>query len=212
MSGPDILQFSPFLFAFAGGYLLGSVPFGLVITRLAGLGDIRLLGSGNIGATNVLRTGRKDLAALTLVLDIGKAGFAALLAWWFWGYDVALVAGGAAFFGHCWPVWLKFKGGKGIATFFGLLFVASPWVGLVCAVLWLLTAFLTRYSSLAGLVSACAAPLMAWLLGPLSLFFLTLVLLCMIVWKHRPNIMRLIRGEEDKIARKKNDSQKKDLL
>jgi glycerol-3-phosphate acyltransferase PlsY len=166
-----------FILAAVGGYLLGSIPFGLVLTKAAGLGDIRQIGSGNIGATNVLRTGRKDLALATLVLDAAKAGIALLffkaLAGWTGGptmgentaYQVGLVAGAAAYMGHCYPVWLQFKGGKGVATFFGVLF-AGPWpLGLIAGITWLAVATMFRFSSLAGLCAAAIAPVMALVAG-----------------------------------------------
>lgn len=205
-----------FILAAVGGYLLGSVPFGLVLTRAAGLGDIRDIGSGNIGATNVLRTGRRDLALATLLLDAGKAGLALLifkaLAGWLGGetvgentaYQVGLVAGAAAFIGHCYPVWLKFKGGKGVATFFGVLF-AGPWpLGLIAGVTWLAVATMFRYSSLAALCAAAIAPIMALVAGfGWEEIAFTLVLAALIFWRHRANIMRLRAGTEPRIGDKK---------
>jgi glycerol-3-phosphate acyltransferase PlsY len=202
-----------FILAAVGGYLLGSVPFGLVLTRAAGLGDIRSIGSGNIGATNVLRTGRRDLALATLLLDAGKAGLALLiakgLANWLGGdalgdntaYQIGLVAGAAAFVGHCYPVWLGFKGGKGVATFFGVLF-AGPWpVGLIAGVTWLAVATMFRYSSLAALCAAAVAPVMAWVAGfGWEEIVFTLVLAAMIFWRHRANISRLAAGAEPRIG------------
>ncbi|MGD9965008.1 MAG: glycerol-3-phosphate 1-O-acyltransferase PlsY [Hyphomonadaceae bacterium] len=206
-----------FILAAAGGYLLGSIPFGLVLTRAAGLGDIREIGSGNIGATNVLRTGRKDLALATLVLDAAKAGIALVffkaLANWFAGaalgedgaYQVGLVAGAAAFIGHCYPVWLKFKGGKGVATFFGVLF-AGPWpVGLIAGVTWLAVATMFRFSSLAALCAAAIAPVMALVAGfSWEEIAFTLVLAALIFWRHRANIERLLAGTEPRIGDKKD--------
>ncbi|MCW5723860.1 MAG: glycerol-3-phosphate 1-O-acyltransferase PlsY [Maricaulaceae bacterium] len=189
--------------AIIGGYLLGSIPFGLVITRMAGLGDIRAVGSGNIGATNVLRTGRKDLAAATLVLDAGKAGAAALIFWALIGREAGLIAGAAAFTGHCFPVWLKFKGGKGVATFFGVL-LATAWpVGLSAAAVWLATAAIFRFSSLGALAAAAAAPVIAWFLGMADVAALCLFLAVLIYWLHRANIQRLLKGEEPRIGAKK---------
>ena len=205
------------------GYLLGSIPFGLVLTKLAGLGDIRTIGSGNIGATNVLRTGRKDLALATLLLDAGKAGIACLVAWWatqyliqnhiplglqvdLWttAHTVGLIAGAAAFIGHCYPVWLKFKGGKGVATFIGLLLAAMWQVGLAFAGIWLLTAALFRMSSLAALVATAATPVLAWWLYPNSNgWIVTAVLAVLIYWRHRANIQRILAGTEPKIGTKK---------
>lgn len=195
-----------------GGYLLGAVPFGLVLTRLAGLGDIRAIGSGNIGATNVLRTGRKDLALATLLLDAGKAGLAALAAGALVGPTAGLVAGGAAFLGHLYPVWLKFRGGKGVATFFGALLITAWPVGLAAAAAWLATAFGFRYSSLGALVAALIAPLAALLTprfamgdwGPLpggpGIAGLAAFMGVLIFWRHRDNIRRLLNGTEPRIG------------
>lgn len=205
-----------FLYAMIGGYLLGSIPFGLVLTRLAGLGDIRDIGSGNIGATNVLRTGRKDLALATLVLDAGKAGLAVLIVLWvapgvypgaMWGElgYMGLLAGAAAFVGHCFPVWLRFKGGKGVATFIGLL-LASMWqVGLMFAAVWLLTALVLRMSSLAALVATLAALVMVWYLEPDGESWKVIAFLAVIIyWRHRENIVRIATGKESKIGKKKD--------
>lgn len=193
-----------------GGYVLGSIPFGLVITRLAGLPDIRTIGSGNIGATNVLRTGRKDLALATLVLDAGKAGLAAVLARVVFDDAVyGLVAGGAAFVGHLYPVWLDYKGGKGVATFFGSWIVIAWPVALVAAVTWLAMAKVFKYSSLAALTAAAMAPLAA--LAPLGVIprgapILALFMGVLIFWRHRANIRRLLAGEEPKIGADKAKS------
>ena len=192
------------------GYLLGSVPFGLVIVRAAGLGDIREIGSGNIGATNVLRTGRKDLAAATFLLDSGKAAIALLLAQKLFGYEAGFIAGGAAFLGHCFPVWLNFKGGKGVATFFGVLFAGLPWVGLACAAIWVLAAIALRYSSLAALLAAFAAPLIEFALrdpsrGIVPVSFCA-VLGVLIFVRHQANITRLFQGAEPRIGAKKTPS------
>lgn len=205
-----------FILAAIGGYLLGSIPFGLVLTRVAGVGDIREIGSGNIGATNVLRTGRKDLALATLLLDAGKAAAALLLARAFAaaaGFDdelqrqVGLVAGAAAFIGHCFPVWLKFKGGKGVATFFGVLFAGIWPLGLIAGVTWLAVATIFRYSSLAALCAAAIAPLMALVAGfSWSEVVFTLVLAALIFWRHSANISRLIARTEPKIGEKKTES------
>ncbi len=199
----------PFVLAAIGGYLLGSIPFGLVIVRAAGLGDIRTMGSGNIGATNVLRTGRKDLALATLLLDAGKAAIALMVARWLSGgsaneIEIGLTAGGAAFIGHCYPVWLGFKGGKGIATYFGLLLFGMPPLGLVVGVVWLAMALMFRYSSLASLTAAAVAPLLAMIggySGSETAFLVVLAVL--IVWTHRTNIARLRAGVEPKIGEKK---------
>lgn len=202
------MQASLLNYAFAaaaiGGYLLGSIPFGLILTRMAGMGDIRNVGSGNIGATNVLRTGRKDIALLTLLLDGGKAAAALLIAQKLFGANAGLVAGGAAFIGHCWPVWLKFKGGKGVATFFGALFAGLPLVGVGAGLAWLITAFVFRFSSLASLVAAAAAPLFALILHQgWWAFGFCLVLAAIIYWRHKENIVRLAAGKESRIGGKK---------
>jgi len=190
--------------AVAIGYLLGSIPFGLVITRLAGLGDIRHIGSGNIGATNVLRTGRKDLAVATLLLDSFKAGLAVLLVTALSDErNVGLIAGAAAFVGHCYPVWLGFKGGKGVATYAGLLVFASPLGLLVAAPTWLILFAVTRISSFAALLAAALAPAGALLLGESHFACGVLLLLSALVyWTHRANIQRLLRGEEPRFGTK----------
>jgi glycerol-3-phosphate acyltransferase PlsY len=195
----------PFILAAIGGYLLGSIPFGLVLTRLAGLGDIRAIGSGNIGATNVLRTGRKDIAAATLLLDAIKGTVAVLIGWRF-GLEGALAAGLGAYFGHCFPVWLKFKGGKGVATFLGVL-VALHWpTMIIAALIWLGVAVLTRYSSLSALVASAAAPVILFLFGQRETAALA-VLLAVLIWiKHRANLQRLLAGDESKIGAKRADA------
>lgn len=192
-----------FIAAFAG-YLLGSIPFGLLITRLAGLGDIRQIGSGNIGATNVLRTGRKDLAFATLLLDSFKAGIAVLLIASISGErNVGLVAGAFAFVGHCYPIWLGFKGGKGVATYAGLLVFASPLALAVGAPIWLILFASTRISSLAALTAAAVVPLGAYLLGETQFAtFLLLGLSVLVFWTHRENIKRLLSGTEPKFGSK----------
>ena len=197
MTGWTIIAFA---IAASGGYLLGSIPFGLVLTRLAGLGDIREIGSKNIGATNVLRTGRKDLAAATLILDAAKAGIAALIFWWLLGYEAGLVAGGAAFLGHCFPVWLKFKGGKGVATFYGTLFAVAWPVGLLAALTWIGMALLMRISSLSALVAAAAAPLIAYAFDRPGVALLALFMATLIYWRHRANIARIAAGQEPRIG------------
>ncbi|MEL6725059.1 MAG: glycerol-3-phosphate 1-O-acyltransferase PlsY [Pseudomonadota bacterium] len=193
-----------FAAAVFAGYLLGSIPFGLLITRLAGLGDIRSIGSGNIGATNVLRTGRKDLALATLLLDSFKAGLAVLLMASLSGdRNVGLVAGAVAFLGHCYPVWLGFKGGKGVATYAGLLAFASPLALAVGAPIWLGLFALTRISSLSALVAAAIVPGGAYLLGETRFAAITLLALSVLVfWTHRENIKRLIAGTEPKFGSK----------
>ncbi|MBI1392972.1 MAG: glycerol-3-phosphate 1-O-acyltransferase PlsY [Alphaproteobacteria bacterium] len=183
------------------GYLLGSVPFGLVITKAAGLGDIRSIGSGNIGATNVLRTGRKDLALATLLLDGGKGaiavGVAGLLGW------RPEIAGAAAFLGHCFPAWLGFKGGKGVATFLGTLIAIQFFAGLAACLVWLATARLTRISSLSALVAAAAAPLVMFVSGRPAAAAATLFMTALIFVRHRPNIERLLAGAEPRIGTSK---------
>jgi glycerol-3-phosphate acyltransferase PlsY len=184
------------------GYLLGSIPFGLILTRLAGLGDLREIGSGNIGATNVLRTGSKDLAALTLLLDALK-GTAAVLLGARWGQDAAIFGGLGAFLGHLFPVWLGFRGGKGVATYIGVLLGLAWPAALVFCAIWLVVAAVTRYSSLAALVAAAATPCLLVLNGErgiAALFLLFTVLLC---WRHAGNIGRLLRGEEGRIGASK---------
>lgn len=184
-----------------GGYLLGSIPFGLVLTRLAGLGDIRAIGSGNIGATNVLRTGNKPLALAVLLLDSGKGALAVLVAAVF-GDDAALAAGLGAVLGHLFPVWLGFKGGKGVATTLGTL-LALVWpAGLIACGLWLLMALIFRISSLAALTAVAAAPVATWFLrGPT--FAAVILALAALVWiKHAANIRRLLAGTEPRIGKK----------
>ncbi len=184
------------------GYLLGSIPFGLIITRIAGLGDIRDVGSGNIGATNVLRTGRKDLALATLLLDSFKAGLAVISICLLSGqHNIGLVAGLFAFLGHCYPVWLGFKGGKGVATYAGLLVFAS-WQGLVVGLpVWIAVFALTRISSLAAIVTAALVPAGALLLGETPFASLVLFALSLLVlWTHRGNIVRLMQGKESRFG------------
>jgi glycerol-3-phosphate acyltransferase PlsY len=196
----DFAHAWPFYAAAILGYLLGSIPFGLVLTRLAGLGDIRKVGSGNIGATNVLRTGRKGLAAATLLLDSGKGAAAVLIAQQF-GPDMAALAGGAAFLGHCFPVWLRFKGGKGVATFLGVMLAIAWPAGLACCATWLAVAALLRWSSLAALASAALAPLYAWAWADWLRVELAIFLAVIVFVRHHANIRRLLKGEEPKIGR-----------
>ena len=188
--------------AFVFGYLLGSFPFGLLITKAAGGPDVRSIGSGNIGATNVLRTGNKALAAATLLCDIFKGTVAVLIVMYFYGYEAALIAGLGAFIGHVFPVWLKFKGGKGVATYIGLL-IGLAWPGaLIFIGLWLVVAYFSRYSSLAALIASALTPVGLLGLGEpnaAALFFLLTILLWIM---HRANISRLLNGGEGKIGAK----------
>src|SRR6266849_9975395 len=186
--------------ALAFGYLCGSIPFGLILTRLAGTADIRSIGSGNIGATNVLRTGRKGLAAATLLGDALKGTLAVLVVEQFWGRELALLAAPGAFLGHLFPVWLGFKGGKGVATYIGLLLALAWPVALAFCLIWLAVAALTRYSSLAALIASAATPFALWLMGdrPETVLFALLTVLLWIM--HRANIARLVNGTEGKIG------------
>jgi len=206
---PDPISWSyaaPYLLvALVGGFLIGSIPFGLLLTRLAGLGDIRKIGSGNIGATNVLRTGRKDLAALTVLLDAIKGAAAVLIAG-HWGPDMMLAAGLGALLGHMFPPWLRFRGGKGVATALGIILALSWLVGLATCATWLLVAVVLRYSSLSGLLSLAAAPVYAWFIGgDLQLAQFAAIVAVLIWLRHHANIRRLLRGEEPRIDGKKSD-------
>jgi len=207
LAGPALLTLG---LVAIGGYLLGSIPFGVILTRAAGAGDVRNIGSGNIGATNVLRTGRKDLAIATLILDAGKGAVALLIARYMFGEVAGAIAGGAAFMGHLFPVWLGFKGGKGVATFFGLILAACWPLGLLAAATWLIVAFALRYSSLAALVAAAATPFYALLplsmLGlpaPAPILILAIFTAVLIYIRHHENIARLLKGAEPKIGAKK---------
>jgi glycerol-3-phosphate acyltransferase PlsY len=184
------------------GYLLGSIPFGLVLTRFAGLGDVRSIGSGNIGATNVLRTGNKKLAAATLLLDAFKGTAAVLIANALFGFEASLVAGFFAFLGHLYPVWIGFKGGKGVATYLGVILAVAPWMMLAFAAIWLVVAFLTRISSLSALVAMLVIPLALWIVGPEKTALLVTILSVISWWKHKENIKRLLQGKESKIGQK----------
>jgi glycerol-3-phosphate acyltransferase PlsY len=188
------------VYALAGGFLLGSIPFGLILTRLAGLGDIRSIGSGNIGATNVLRTGNKALAALTLVLDALKGTAAVLMFGHLFGEASALIAGIGAFLGHLFPPWLGFKGGKGVATYIGVLLGMFWPAGLAFCAIWLLTAVATRYSSLSALVASVAVPVGLAAIGRPDLAAAGALLGPLLIWKHQANIARLLKGEEPKIG------------
>jgi glycerol-3-phosphate acyltransferase PlsY len=188
--------------AFVIGYLLGSIPFGLILTKLAGTQDLRSIGSGNIGATNVLRTGRKGLAAATLLLDALKGTAAVVIAGYFAGPNAAMIAGLGAFLGHLFPIWLKFRGGKGVAVYIGIL-LGLFWPGaLFFCLLWLATAFTTRYSSLSALVAAFVTPIFLWWFGHLALASLLAVLTLLLFYMHRQNIKRLQSGSESRIGQK----------
>jgi glycerol-3-phosphate acyltransferase PlsY len=197
--------------ALAGGYLLGSIPFGVIATRLGGAGDVRNIGSGNIGATNVLRTGRKDLALITLLGDGGKGALSVFIAWWFTrdaGEDAQAVltslAGGAAFLGHIFPIWLGFRGGRGVSTFFGTLLAAAWPVGVLAALAWLTFALIFRFSSLAALGAAALAPLFVFMTDrPHPIAVLAVFMAALIYLRHIDNIRRLLRGEEPRIGEKK---------
>lgn len=184
------------------GYLLGSVPFGMILAKVMGLGNLREIGSGNIGATNVLRTGNKKAAALTLLFDAGKGAVIVLLARHFAGEDAAQIAGLAAFIGHCFPIWLNFKGGKGVAVYFGIMIALSPLIGLLAGVIWLAVAAFSRYSSLAALMAGGWTPVVVTVVGDGSLFAITIILGALIYVRHGQNIKRLRAGTETKIGQK----------
>jgi acyl phosphate:glycerol-3-phosphate acyltransferase len=204
------LSFIQIAIAAVGGYLLGSIPFGVIATRLGGAQDVRSIGSGNIGATNVLRTGRRDLAAITLLGDGGKGALAVLLAWVATQDNttqsqsvLTALAAGAAFLGHLFPVWLRFKGGKGVATFFGTLLAAAWPVGLLAGATWIVMAFLSRISSLAALTAVALAPVFVFLPfvnRPAPIAYLALFMAILIYVRHTPNIRRLLKGEEPRIG------------
>src|SRR4051812_25901438 len=191
-----------YLLAILVGYLFGSIPFGLLLTRFAGTQDLRSIGSGNIGATNVLRTGRKGLAAATLLCDMLKGTTAVLIAGTFGGAEAAMLAGLAAFLGHLFPVWLKFKGGKGVAVYIGVLLGLFWPAALVFCLVWLATAAISRYSSLAGLVASFVTPVFLWWFDHPALAALFVVLTLLVFWVHRENIRRLRAGTEGKIGAK----------
>ncbi|MEI8393455.1 MAG: glycerol-3-phosphate 1-O-acyltransferase PlsY [Rhodospirillaceae bacterium] len=188
------------LLAAVGGYLVGAVPFGLVLTGLAGLGDIRAIGSGNIGATNVLRTGNKKLAVATLLLDGGKGAVAVLVAG-LWGSDLALIAAAGAMLGHCFPVWLGFRGGKGVATAIGILLALAWPVGVAACLTWIATATIFRISSLAALVAVGITPVVGFALDGPRLALATLFIAVLVFFRHHANIRRLLRGEEPRIGK-----------
>ncbi len=188
--------------AFFIGYFFGSIPFGLILTKLAGTEDLRSIGSGSIGATNVLRTGSKALAAGTLLGDMLKGTAAVIISGYLWGPNAAMLAGLGAFLGHLYPVWLKFKGGKGVATYIGVL-LALFWPAVVVfGAIWLSTAFTTRYSSLSALIASFATPLFLWFFGHPALASLFAVMTILLFWAHRENIKRLQAGTEGKIGQK----------
>jgi glycerol-3-phosphate acyltransferase PlsY len=183
------------------GYLLGSIPFGLLLTRAAGLGDIRAIGSGNIGATNVLRTGSRMLAAATLVLDGLKAVVAVVAAGWLFGRDAGLIAGLSAVLGHLFPVWLGFRGGKGVATGFGMLFAAVWPAGVACALVWLAVARVVRISSAGALSAFVVAPGAAYVFGGARVAVVILMVTLLVVWRHEANIRRLLAGTEPRMGK-----------
>jgi len=189
------------LAALVGGYFLGSIPFGVLVTRFAGVGDVRSIGSGNIGATNVLRTGRKDLAAMTLVGDAGKAMVAVAVLRALYGEDAGAVAGAAAFMGHLFPVWLGFKGGKGVATFFGVFLVIDWPIGIMAGATWIITAAVARISSLSALVAVALTPVYLLALSqPRAFLGAALFMGVLIYYRHLPNIQRLLKGQEPRIG------------
>lgn len=199
-----VLETAPLLLLLCAvmGYLLGSIASGMILARVMNLGDLRSIGSGNIGATNVLRTGNKLAAALTLLFDGAKGAVAVLIARQIGGEDAAQIAGLAAFIGHCYPVWLGFKGGKGVATFLGL-WLALAWpVGLACCAVWLLTALITRISSLSALVAAASALIWAIVFDRAETVLLGALVVVLVFWRHRSNIARLVNGTEPRIGSK----------
>jgi glycerol-3-phosphate acyltransferase PlsY len=213
MSLPTEIIWGPPLLALVIGYLLGSIPFGVLLTRASGAGDLRQIGSGNIGATNVLRTGRKDLALATLLLDSLKAGLAALAFTLVAGREAGFIAGAAAFVGHCYPVWLNFKGGKGIATSAGVLIALMPFAVILLIAVFLAVFLITRYVSVASVVSSAALPMLtlwgSWHHGRLQdgtwnkpLFVFSVIIAVLAIWKHRSNLKRLLEGTEHRFERK----------
>ena len=198
-----------FIFAIIFGYLIGSIPFGLVLTKRAGLGDIRKIGSGNIGATNVLRTGNKALALATLFLDSGKGAIAVMITYFIADYNAAMLAGFFALVGHCYPLWLEFKGGKGVATALGVLIALAPILGSVTCVIWVMTALFSRISSLSALVAIGLTPVISYsFYGESSLSGLCAFIAAIIYLKHRENIKRIFEGNEPKIGQDKKPGKK----
>ena len=200
MTGFEALSPLAGLLALAIGYLSGSIPFGLLLTRWAGLGDVRAIGSGNIGATNVLRTGNRTIAAITLILDVLKGAVPVLLVRWQAGESAALIAGAGAFIGHLFPVWLIFKGGKGVATYIGVLFGLAWPLAVIFLAVWILLAALFRRSSVSALSASALGPLWAWLIGEAWLVIPLIVFAAAIWIMHRANIARLLKGEEPRIS------------
>lgn len=199
MTSPDLLNWA---LALAIGYFAGSIPFGLLLARAFGQGDIRKIGSGNIGATNVLRTGRKDIAAITLLMDAAKAGLTGWIVQNWLGVPFGYAAAAAALIGHCYPIWLGFKGGKGVATFFGGLFALVWPIGILAAVVWLATAFISKYSSLGALIACVVCTITGIIFMPQAAGVMVGAMSAIIIWRHRENIDRLRRGEESKIGQK----------
>jgi len=198
LGGPEFWW--PFVLAFIICYLIGSVPFGVILTRLFGAGDLRSIGSGNIGATNVLRTGRKGLALATLTLDALKGALPVWIAYRFFGPDMAVIAGLGAILGHCFPIWLKFRGGKGVATAAGVILTLTPLAGILALLVFVLAVAVTRYVSLGSILAAIAAAPASYLLGQVQAAELYLVIALIIIIKHHENIHRLIAGEESKLS------------
>jgi len=190
-----------FLITFLAGYLLGSIPFGFLIVHLNGKGDIREIGSGNIGATNVLRTGNKNIALITLFLDGLKAAIALLIFEYFYGVNLGLIAGAAALIGHCYPIWLKFRGGKGVATFFGFLLASSWVIAAITGSVWFVVALISRMSSLAAILAAILTPLIAFSFNESKLAVVSSILAVIIVFRHSENIIRIVKGTESKFGK-----------
>jgi len=190
-----------FLITFLAGYLLGSIPFGFLIVHLNGKGDIREIGSGNIGATNVLRTGNKNIALITLFLDGLKAAMALLIFEYFYGVNLGLIAGAAALIGHCYPIWLKFRGGKGVATFFGFLLASSWVIAAITGSVWFVVAMISRMSSLAAILAAILTPLIAFSFNESKLAVVSSILAVIIVFRHSENIIRIVKGTESKFGK-----------
>ena len=190
-----------FLITFLAGYLLGSIPFGFLIVHLNGKGDIREIGSGNIGATNVLRTGNKNIALITLFLDGLKAAMALLIFEYFYGVNLGLIAGAAALIGHCYPIWLKFRGGKGVATFFGFLLASSWVIAAITGSVWFVVAMISRMSSLAAIFAVILTPLIAFSFNDSKLALVSSILAVIIVFRHSENIIRIVKGTESKFGK-----------